>query len=377
VEFGVMEYADSGDFSQLIDRKIKVSDDELKDILIGILDGLDYLHKPQPLHNKPSIIHRDLKASNILFVSMGDKLIPKICDFGISKEVNSSDTLTSTNTGALGTVEYMAPEQLNISKFGQVGRLQPNVDFWALGCMLYEYFTDKAPFGKRSDGIMAIDIQANILDNEPVYPNSIPAKYQKFIQRCLVKNAVNRVADANSLKRIVLDVDEVVGSKIKIDKPKVEPEKKSDDADTRLLLTFAYTLTFIAIIIVAIFLYFHKDSLFTPKETSIENNVTTDAEVVTEYMKYTNTSGETFDYNGALLNGSIPNGKGTAIYTNGDKYIGDFQNGLRNGTGIYYWSDGEKFEGEYKDNLRNGFGKYYSADGSLIEQGNYINGELK
>ena len=94
-------------------------------------------------------------------------------------------------------------------------------------------------------------------------------------------------------------------------------------------------------------------------------------------MKYTNTSGETFDYNGALLNGSIPNGKGTAIYTNGDKYIGDFQNGLRNGTGIYYWSDGEKFEGEYKDNLRNGFGKYYSADGSLIEQGNYINGELK
>ena len=57
-----MEYADSGDLVQPIDRKIKVSDDELKDIPIGILDGLDYFAQTKPLHNKPSIIHRDLKS---------------------------------------------------------------------------------------------------------------------------------------------------------------------------------------------------------------------------------------------------------------------------------------------------------------------------
>ena len=202
-----MEYADAGDFTQLINKKTTISEEELKEIVIGILNGLQYLHTPNAMHQKPAIIHRDLKASNILFTTIGGKLIPKICDFGISKEIKGNDTDTGTGTGTgvgLGTIEYMAPEQIDYRKFGKDGILQPNTDLWALGCMLYEYFTGKAPFGKRADGDMQIDIQNKILDNEPSYPASIPLNYKEIIQKCLVKNAADRVQDATTLKGILL-----------------------------------------------------------------------------------------------------------------------------------------------------------------------------
>ncbi|MBK7139781.1 MAG: hypothetical protein IPH74_12475 [Bacteroidetes bacterium] len=66
-----------------------------------------------------------------------------------------------------------------------------------------------------------------------------------------------------------------------------------------------------------------------------------------------------------------------AIYTNGDKYDGDFVNGIREGDGIYYWKEGEKYIGKYKNNKRNGYGKYYDANGNIIEQGFYVNGVLQ
>ncbi len=375
VEFGVMEYADCGDFSQLIDKKTKVSPEELESIVTGILDGLQYLHTPNPMHQKPAIIHRDLKASNILFTRIDGRLIPKICDFGISKEMGGSGTTTATGTGYLGTIEYMAPEQINLAKFSANGQLQPNTDLWALGCMLYEYFTGIAPFGKRADGDLPIDIQSNILDKEPDYPNSIPAPYKEMIQKCLVKDASERVNNANTLKDILLGVTT----------PSPPPPPNGDD-ESYLFLPFYYTLTAI-IIIITIILYTNRarNSLSTTEDygdAAEDVEVTTEATPIetAKSFQFTNTLGESYYYSGWSINRlleDIPNGKGTATYTNGDKYDGDFVNGLREGFGTYYWADGEKFEGKFKNNKRNGFGKYFDAKGNLIEQGEYVDGNLK
>lgn len=391
VEFGVMEYADCGDFSQLIDKKTKVSPEELESIVTGILDGLQYLHTPNPMHQKPAIIHRDLKASNILFTRIDGRLIPKICDFGISKEMGGSGTTTATGTGYLGTIEFMAPEQINLAKFGANGQLQPNTDLWALGCMLYEYFIGKAPFGKRADGGLPIDIQSNILDKEPDYPNSIPAPYKEMIQKCLVKDASKRVDNANTLKNILLGK---ITPEPKIEEPgpipgedaPYPPKGRDGNDGFGLFKIAAYTTT---LIVILLFFILSNINPATDSNSSKEDTTIAVEEVTTEALQndfqFTNTLGESYYYSGWSTytvneNGKytdIPNGKGIATYSNGDKYEGEFANGFREGFGTYYWADGEKFEGQFKNNKRNGFGKYFDAQGSLIEQGNYVAGELQ
>ena len=406
VEFGVMEYADAGDFTQLINKKTRISEEELKEIVIGILDGLHYLHIPNAMHQKPAIIHRDLKASNILFTTIGGKLIPKICDFGISKEIKGNDTGTGTGTGVgLGTIEYMAPEQINYRKFGKDGKLQPNTDLWALGCMLYEYFTGKAPFGKRADGDMQIDIQNKILDNEPSYPASIPLNYKEIIQKCLVKNAADRVQDATILKQIILGKKVENGENI-VEKPletkkrkevinfgeidkyngkKIDEKKKEDNQVGDDLFPSGSKVFFALLTISLLTLAFYKTreiSNVTYEEVATEE-VATEEVLPTELkFEFTNSVNEKFSYNGEFIlddNGSddyIPQGKGTAVYSNGDKYEGDFVNGIREGDGIYYWKEGEKYIGKYKNNERNGYGEFYDISGRVIQKGMYINGEI-
>lgn len=196
-EYGVMEYADSGHFGEIIERKRKISDAEFKVIVSGILDGLEYLHT-----RNPAIIHRDLKPANILLNNEEGRLVPKICDFGISKVV-SSGTATTTS-GFLGSIEYMAPEQLNMSKFGKDGHLHPNADLWALGCMLYEYFTGKSPFGKQSEGLAPEVIYTNILSVEPLHGfDKISEPYKSVIQKCLEKGAGKRVQKVGELKDVL------------------------------------------------------------------------------------------------------------------------------------------------------------------------------
>ncbi|MBL0287328.1 MAG: hypothetical protein IPQ19_07915 [Bacteroidetes bacterium] len=147
----------------------------------------------------------------------------------------------------------------------------------------------------------------------------------------------------------------------------------------------------VALVMVAILYFANKKN----EKNDISYDVATE-EVATEYevvdtfamggvheFEFTNSLNEKFSYNGEFISGEngsddyIPQGKGIAIYTNGDKYDGDFVNGIREGDGIYYWKEGEKYIGKYKNNKRNGYGKYYDANGNIIEQGFYVNGVLQ
>ena len=60
---------------------------------------------------------------------------------------------------------------------------------------------------------------------------------------------------------------------------------------------------------------------------------------------------------------------GTYNYSNGQRYVGDFDNDQRNGQGTLTWPDGQKYEGEFKYNQRHGQGTLYSATGSVLQMG--------
>ncbi|XP_015064170.1 proline-rich receptor-like protein kinase PERK5 isoform X3 [Solanum pennellii] len=99
-------------------------------IALGSAKGLAYLH--EDCH--PKIIHRDIKAANIL---LEDNFEAKVADFGLAKL--SSDNLTHVSTRVMGTFGYMAPE------YASSGKLTDRSDVFSFGIVLLELITGKRP----------------------------------------------------------------------------------------------------------------------------------------------------------------------------------------------------------------------------------------
>ncbi|WP_280877378.1 Stk1 family PASTA domain-containing Ser/Thr kinase [Streptomyces pseudovenezuelae] len=96
------------------------------DILEPVLAALGAAHRA-------GFVHRDMKPENVL---IGDDGRVKVADFGL---VRSVDTVTNTTGTVLGTVSYLAPEQI------EHGTADPRVDVYACGVVLYEMLTGERP----------------------------------------------------------------------------------------------------------------------------------------------------------------------------------------------------------------------------------------
>ncbi|KAH8115034.1 kinase-like domain-containing protein, partial [Phellopilus nigrolimitatus] len=96
--------------------------------VIGIADGLQYLHGE-------GVIHSDLKAENVL---ISDDGLPRICDFGISRILVSSQTfggISSQNNGTKGTLRWMSKELLEFCEPPNTHSMES--DIWAFGMTVY------------------------------------------------------------------------------------------------------------------------------------------------------------------------------------------------------------------------------------------------
>ncbi|KAL3747480.1 hypothetical protein ACJRO7_016291 [Eucalyptus globulus] len=99
-------------------------------IALGSAKGLAYLHE----YCHPKIIHRDIKASNIL---LDFKFEAKVADFGLAKF--TSETNTHVSTRVMGTFGYLAPE------YASSGKLTEKSDVFSYGVMLLELITGRKP----------------------------------------------------------------------------------------------------------------------------------------------------------------------------------------------------------------------------------------
>ena len=156
---------------------------EALDLATQIARGLEKAHHA-------GIMHRDIKPANVMITADG---LVKIVDFGIAKLVDRTG-LTRTGT-ILGTVAYMAPEQ--ISGTGTDHR----VDLWALGILLYQMLTGTSPFA----GDHELTVIHNILNHEPKPMNSLrpdaPRELNDVVHRSLAKRPDDRYSSAAEVVR--------------------------------------------------------------------------------------------------------------------------------------------------------------------------------
>jgi formylglycine-generating enzyme required for sulfatase activity len=113
-------------------------------ILAQLADALDYLH-----HRDPPLVHRDVKPANLLLEPRGEgscispsEVWAVLTDFGLVRSLQASTKLTRNGT-ALGTPAYMAPEQAEPERWGEV---TPLTDVYALGVVAYEMLVGRPPF---------------------------------------------------------------------------------------------------------------------------------------------------------------------------------------------------------------------------------------
>ncbi|KAF3457614.1 hypothetical protein FNV43_RR02272 [Rhamnella rubrinervis] len=113
-------------------------------ILLGAAQGLAYLH-----HDcVPPIVHRDIKANNIL---IGLEFEPHIADFGLAKLVDDGDFARSSNTVA-GSYGYIAPE------YGYMMKITEKSDVYSYGVVVLEVLTGKQPIDPTiPDGLHVVD----------------------------------------------------------------------------------------------------------------------------------------------------------------------------------------------------------------------------
>uniref|UniRef100_A0A0D3G574 non-specific serine/threonine protein kinase n=1 Tax=Oryza barthii TaxID=65489 RepID=A0A0D3G574_9ORYZ len=121
----VYEYLENGSLDRALFRDNNLNLDWAMrfEIILGIARGITYLHEESNVR----IVHRDIKASNVL---LDTDLTPKISDFGLAKLYDEKQTHVSTRIA--GTFGYLAPE------YAMRGRLTEKVDIFAFGVVMLE-----------------------------------------------------------------------------------------------------------------------------------------------------------------------------------------------------------------------------------------------
>ncbi|KAG0708777.1 MAP kinase [Suillus ampliporus] len=148
-----LEYVPGGSVGSCLRDHGKFDEEVTKSFTGQILEGLEYLHSK-------NIIHRDLKADNILVEKAG---ICKISDFGISKRTDDLNGMAST--AMQGTVFWMAPEVIHPQKKGYNSK----IDIWSVGCVVLEMWAGKRPWSDDE----AITVMFKVYQNKQ--PPPIPS----------------------------------------------------------------------------------------------------------------------------------------------------------------------------------------------------------
>lgn len=146
------------------------------ELSIAVLGALDAAAKL-------SIVHRDVKPSNIMFREDGT---PVLLDFGLARQINTEERVTLVSS-LIGTPHYMSPEQFNDED------VDHRSDLYSFGIVLYELLTGDVPFTASSPAAIGVK---HLSETMPSLPIRIGA-FELPLSKALAKDPVDRYQDAS------------------------------------------------------------------------------------------------------------------------------------------------------------------------------------
>jgi serine/threonine-protein kinase len=183
-----MDWVDGRTVKQQLARGGPMSLGEARAILAPLCAALAAVHAA-------GVVHRDVKASNVMIGTEAGELRVTLLDFGIAKlfERDTGAPMSFTSTAAtIGSPHAMAPEQF------RGGPIDGRTDVYAVGVLLHEMLTGRAPFVART----AADLRALHLEVPPPPASErapVPAAVDDLIRRCMAKRPADRIQTAREI----------------------------------------------------------------------------------------------------------------------------------------------------------------------------------
>ncbi|MBZ5693932.1 MAG: serine/threonine protein kinase [Acidobacteriia bacterium] len=215
----VMEWAEGKLLRQILSEEKKLSPERAGKIALGICQALAYIHNH-------GIVHRDLKPEHVM-VDAQDHT--KLVDFGLAGQTGARRITFAKLSQVVSSPEYISPEQVK----GKRGDARS--DLYAVGVMLYEMVTGRAPFhGPDAFAIMNDRLLSNPIPPREIDP-SISPQLQEVIYRALEREPQYRYASAHDFAFDLEHLDQVGVA----ERPELKNWKKPRTAATRKILAYA------------------------------------------------------------------------------------------------------------------------------------------
>lgn len=192
--FIVMPFVEGRTLRQIMDEQENLSLNFCADVIESLSEALETAHAA-------GVLHRDIKPANVILTEQADqKLRVRIIDFGIARVMNSQISPMTEIERSIGTVLYVAPEQLSGSR-----DQTPAADVYSCGIMVYEMLTGKLPFNPGSI-IEMWELQKEGVKQKPsaIRPE-LSAETDNIILKALEHNPQKRFQEALKFGRSLAD----------------------------------------------------------------------------------------------------------------------------------------------------------------------------
>jgi serine/threonine-protein kinase len=181
-----MEYVRGKTLKEILAKRKKMSEIEVVRLALHIFLALEHAHEND-------VVHRDIKPSNII---VSDDRVPKLCDFGLAKEITFDARLTTAGT-VMGTPFYISPEQI------QGGTVDIRSDIYSFGATLYHCVCGEAPFSSTDTEMILLK---HITESPEPIRNKRPAFSEvvaEIIHRMMRRNPEERFQTPKELRHVL------------------------------------------------------------------------------------------------------------------------------------------------------------------------------
>ena len=178
-----MEFINGKDLSHLLKELKVMPPPQALPLLHDIASALDYAHAQ-------GLVHRDVKPNNVLLdLTAEGTMRAVLSDFGIVRLASHQTGLTQTSL--IGTLDYMAPEQIH-----SAGQVSPHADIYSLGVMTYQMLTGQLPFSGDVSTVMLGHLHHPVPDAR-IINSQLTIEQSEAIKRAMAKDPAERFALAS------------------------------------------------------------------------------------------------------------------------------------------------------------------------------------